>query len=67
MTVRPPPAPGERATVDPRRYLIRGELARGGMGRVSVAEDRALGRPVAIKEMLGAAPDLIARFEREPR
>ena len=65
VVVRPPGALHERVVLDPRRYEIRGELARGGMGRVSVGEDRALGRPVAIKEILGASPELVARFERE--
>jgi tetratricopeptide (TPR) repeat protein len=63
--VRPPGEGDTRATVDPRRFAIVKELARGGMGRVSIAEDRALGRPVALKEVIGDAPDLVARFERE--
>ncbi|MCX5746198.1 MAG: protein kinase [Proteobacteria bacterium] len=53
------------AIVDRTRYVSVRELARGGMGRISVAEDRALGRTVAIKELLVDAPDLEARFHRE--
>jgi hypothetical protein len=46
------------------RFEVRGELGRGGMGRVDDAFDRALGRPVAIKHMLRDDP---ARFAREAR
>ena len=45
---------------DPRR-----ELGRGGMGRVSLADDVILGRSVAIKELLDRGGDLAARFRRE--
>ena len=38
--------------VDPERYLVSGEFARGGMGRIMSARDRRLGRPVALKELL---------------
>ena len=38
--------------VDPGDYEVRGEIARGGMGRMLRARDRRLGRPVAIKELL---------------
>jgi tetratricopeptide (TPR) repeat protein len=53
------------ATIDPKRYVITRELARGGMGRVSLAEDVVLGRTVAIKELLDPRGDLVARFRRE--
>ncbi len=47
------------------RFEPRGELGRGGMGRVEEAFDRTLGRVVAIKHMLGDAS--FARFDREAR
>src|SRR5579863_10084824 len=31
-------------------YRTEREIARGGMGRITAAEDRRLGRPVALKE-----------------
>ena len=49
------------------RFETRGELGRGGMGRVADAYDRALRRPVAIKEMLATGGVELARFEREAR
>ncbi len=54
-------------TVESGRYAIEVEIARGGMGRILSARDRQLGRPVAIKQMLDAAPELERRFEREVR
>ena len=50
-------------TIDPIVFVRRDELARGGMGRITRARDRRLGRDVAVKEVL--APELRARFERE--
>ncbi|HSD90130.1 MAG TPA: serine/threonine-protein kinase, partial [Kofleriaceae bacterium] len=49
------------------RFEPRGELGRGGMGRVDEAFDRALGREVAIKHMLSHSDVDLARFEREAR
>jgi eukaryotic-like serine/threonine-protein kinase len=49
------------------RYLIGGEFARGGIGRILTAHDERFNRPVAIKEPLensGSAAHL-ARFQRE--
>jgi eukaryotic-like serine/threonine-protein kinase len=51
------------AVVDPVLFEAEAELARGGMGRITRARDRRLGRDVAIKEVLGR--HLNARFERE--
>ncbi len=49
--------------VDPSVFTVERELATGGMGRVSLATDRRLGRQVALKEILD--PKLRVRFERE--
>ncbi|HEX7703689.1 MAG TPA: serine/threonine-protein kinase, partial [Kofleriaceae bacterium] len=49
--------------VDPIVFSAGAQIAVGGMGRITRARDRRLGREVAIKEML--EPDLRARFERE--
>ncbi len=48
-------------------YALGREVARGGMGRILEALDVRIGRPVAVKELLGKAPSLAARFEREAR
>jgi WD40 repeat protein len=48
-------------------YAIGREVARGGMGRILSAHDLRVGRPVAVKELLGKSPALAARFEREAR
>ncbi|MBA3503773.1 MAG: protein kinase, partial [Deltaproteobacteria bacterium] len=53
--------------VDPASYALGLEVARGGMGRVIAARDLRIGRPIAIKELLGRTPQLAARFEREAR
>lgn len=49
------------------RYLIRGELGRGGMGIVFRAEDRLIGREVAIKTLTEVTPELRNRFYLEAR
>jgi serine/threonine protein kinase len=64
MTTPPEPA-GERYI---GKYRIKGELGRGGMGAVYLAEQPGLGREVAIKELIqSAAADPIAlkRFLQE--
>ncbi len=59
-------APGApRAAGGSERYVVREELARGGMGRISIADDTLLGRTVAIKELLAPSAELAARFQRE--
>src|SRR5207245_3674058 len=45
----PPRIPGERYI---GKYRVKGELGRGGMGAVYLAEQPGLGREVAIKELL---------------
>ena len=63
-------AQGDHATlpkVDPTGYALGLEVARGGMGRIIAARDLRVGRPVAVKELLGRSPHLAARFEREAR
>ena len=47
------------------RYTLRRELARGGMGRIWIADDGRLSRRVAIKELLEASGSRGARFDRE--
>ncbi len=46
-------------------YRADREIARGGMGRIIAAEDHRLRRPVALKELLEPAPELLGRFQRE--
>ena len=50
---------------DPTRYEILGEHGRGGLGRVSRAHDRELGRDVAIKELIARGDVHEVRFLRE--
>jgi WD40 repeat protein len=59
------PSPAGLGEVRPEHYQRGGEVARGGMGRIVAAQDRRIGRPVALKELLGGGPVAVARFERE--
>lgn len=67
----PRPAPGDAndppGEIDSRRYLLGGELGRGGVGRVLKAFDRDLGRNVAMKIPLTwpIHPDDAAKFVEE--
>ncbi len=56
-----PPLPEVAASL----YQIDREIARGGMGKIVAAEDRRLGRPVALKSLLDPASDQVSRFQRE--
>src|SRR5919108_5514217 len=50
------------------KYVLKRELGRGGMGAVYLAEQTALGREVAIKELIPAAvtdPTALTRFMQE--
>jgi tetratricopeptide (TPR) repeat protein len=52
--------------VSPLHYRLEGEFARGGMGRILLARDRRLDRPVALKEVHPeAGPGAHRRFVRE--
>jgi serine/threonine protein kinase len=67
-TAPPPPAPAQPTQRRIGKYLIKGELGRGGMGAVYLAEQPGLGREVAIKELiLSAVADPVAmkRFMQE--
>src|SRR5437868_462489 len=59
----PPRVAGERYI---GKYRVKGELGRGGMGAVYLAEQPGLGREVAIKELLQSAdPVALKRFLQE--
>jgi serine/threonine protein kinase len=60
------PSPSAVAQLrDPDRYQIINEHGRGGLGRVSRAHDRDLGRDVAIKELISRGNLSEIRFLRE--
>ncbi|MCC6466520.1 MAG: protein kinase, partial [Planctomycetes bacterium] len=77
-TTKVPPAPAPGPSRDSRYVIVR-EHARGGMGRVMLARDNAVGREVAIKELLpgragssalsnrSSLGELSERFLREAR
>ncbi len=51
--------------VDPARYHVVREFARGGLGRIIEVRDLRIGRVVAVKEMLRDGEAAYARFVRE--
>ena len=63
--IHPLSASGERLI---GKYRVKGELGRGGMGAVYLAEQPGLGREVAIKELIlspAADPTALMRFLQE--
>ena len=59
----PSPVAGERYI---GKYRVKGEIGRGGMGAVYLAEQPGLGREVAIKELIQSAdPTALKRFLQE--
>jgi serine/threonine-protein kinase len=65
LIATPAPAAGERYI---GKYRVKGELGRGGMGTVYLAEQPGLGREVAIKELIQSAatdPVALKRFLQE--
>src|SRR5713226_2330232 len=65
ITTPPAAQPGERYI---GKYRVKGELGRGGMGAVYLAEQPGLGREVAIKELIPSAaadPVALKRFLQE--
>src|SRR5262249_51766969 len=58
-------APKELIEIDPGRYEIKGELGRGGLGKVRRAHETRLSRQVAVKEVLTTRGVAKARFLRE--
>ncbi|PCC74215.1 Serine/threonine protein kinase [Nannocystis exedens] len=62
----PSPAPTTLPEVaDEQRYVFREALAAGGIGVIRRAEDRRLGRVIAVKELLRDSPDAQRRFALE--
>ena len=51
--------------IDPARYQVVREFARGGLGRIIEVRDLRIGRVVALKEMLRDSETAYARFVRE--
>ncbi len=62
-----PAAADELPVVEQANYQLRGEHARGGLGRIVAATDKRLGRTVAVKELLRVERRARARFVREAK
>src|SRR6188474_2886254 len=62
---RPPTSTPDAERRSPQRYQIICEHGRGGLGRVSRAFDRDLGRDVALKELIARTSTSEIRFLRE--
>jgi eukaryotic-like serine/threonine-protein kinase len=61
------PATATLESQGPDRYSLRGEHARGGLGRILNAYDRQLERNVVVKELLRGGTTNEQRFVREAR
>src|SRR5262245_9940603 len=58
-------APAALPIIDPARYTIVGEFARGGYGKLLRAHDGRLNREVALKELFQHTQEAEERFVRE--
>ena len=62
------PASADSISPDPQKYVVQGEIARGGIGIIAKGHDRDLGRDVALKflrKQHRADPEALQRFVEE--